>query len=162
MKFGRFGREEASLLLVTQGGSLIIKILKRTANLDVKELTPGPPKAQSVKLNVPKKTKVFVDQTVRERENGVGKGQTENTMSCTHCDFSFLHVVMHNTFQRDLLRLKLETARSFVKAIGSSMLPVATSSTSCLKITAQVHVQYNLHYSAREISLQQSRSIQFS
>ena len=84
MKFGRFGREEASLLLVTQGGSLIIKILKRTANLDVKELTPGPPKAQSVKLNVPKKTKVFVDQTVRERENGVGKGQTENTMSCVH------------------------------------------------------------------------------
>ncbi len=81
---------------------------------------------------------------------------------CTHCAFSFLHVVMHNTFQRDLLRLKLETARSFVKAIGSSMLPVATSSTSCLKITAQVHVQYNLDYLAREISLQRSRSIQFS
>ncbi len=140
MKFGRFGREEASLLLVTQGGSLIIKILKRTANLDVKELTPGPPKAQSVKLNVPKKTKVFVDQTVRERENGVGKGQTGKQCH-VHSAFSFLRVVMHNTFQRDLLRLKLETARSFVKAIGTSMLPVATSSTSCLKISAQVHVQ---------------------
>lgn len=73
MKFGKFGREEASLLLVTQGGSLIIKILKRTASLEVKDLAPGPPKSQSIKLNIPKKTKVFVDQTVRERENGVGK-----------------------------------------------------------------------------------------
>ncbi len=73
MKFGRFGREEASLLLVTQGGALVIKILKRTANLNVKELAPGPPKTQSLKLNVPKKTKVFVDQTVLERESGVGE-----------------------------------------------------------------------------------------
>lgn len=32
----------------------------------------GPPVAQSIRLNVPKKTKLYVDQTLRERENAVG------------------------------------------------------------------------------------------
>lgn len=73
MKFGRFGREDASLLLVTQGGALIIKILKRSVLFDVKDPNPGPPKSQMEKLNIPKKTKVFVDQTVREKENAIGK-----------------------------------------------------------------------------------------
>ena len=57
LKFGQFGREDGMLLMIMQGGSLIIKILKRTAALEVKE-TPGPPKAQGVKLNLPKKTKI--------------------------------------------------------------------------------------------------------
>ena len=73
MKFGRFGREDGALLLVMQGGALAVKILKRTVNFEAKDPNPGPPKAQMAKLNIPKKTKVFVDQTVRERENAVGK-----------------------------------------------------------------------------------------
>lgn len=73
LKFGQYGREDGSLLMVTQGGSLIIKMLKRTAVLDDKESQPhGPPKAQAMKLNLPKKTKVIVDQTVREREQFAG------------------------------------------------------------------------------------------
>ena len=73
MKFGRFGREDGALLLVMQGGALAVKILKRTVNFEAKDPNPGPPKAQMAKLNIPKKTKVFVDQTVRERENAVGE-----------------------------------------------------------------------------------------
>ncbi len=73
LKFGQYGREDGSLLMVTQGGSLIIKILKRTAVLDDKDTQQhGPPKAQAMKLNLPKKTKVIVDQTVREREQFAG------------------------------------------------------------------------------------------
>ena len=73
LKFGQYGREDGSLLMITQGGSLIIKILKRTASLDCKEdQQQGPPKAQAMKLNLPKKTKVIVDQTVREREQFAG------------------------------------------------------------------------------------------
>ena len=72
LKFGPFGREEGALLLVTQGGALIVKMLKRTASLEAKDPNPGPPRGQLAKLNVPKKTKVFVDQTIRERENAVG------------------------------------------------------------------------------------------
>jgi len=38
-----------------------------------KDIAGGPPLAQNIKLNVPKKTKLFVDQTLRERENAVSK-----------------------------------------------------------------------------------------
>jgi hypothetical protein len=31
----------------------------------------GPPEAQSKKLDVPKKTKLYVDQTTRERDNAI-------------------------------------------------------------------------------------------
>ena len=76
LKFGTFGREEGSLVIVTQGGALIVKVLKRTASLEAKDPNPGPPKGQLAKLNVPKKTKVFVDQTIRERENAVGESRS--------------------------------------------------------------------------------------
>jgi len=117
MQFGRFGREDGVLLLVMQGGAMAIKILKRTVNFEAKDPNPGPPKAQLAKLNIPRKTKVFVDQTVRERENAEA---------------------MHNTFQRDLYRLRLETARSYVKAVTASLTPVTSTQDSSLKISAQV------------------------
>ena len=53
MKFGQFGREDGVLLMVTQGGALCIKILKRSVNFEVKEMTPGPPASQLEKLNHP-------------------------------------------------------------------------------------------------------------
>jgi Bardet-Biedl syndrome 1 protein len=54
-------------------GGLIIKILKRNATLQDKDPHAGPPEAQLKKLDIPKKTKLYVDQTTRERENAVGK-----------------------------------------------------------------------------------------
>ena len=51
------------------GGGLFIKMLKRTATFDEKDTVIGPPAAQNMKLDIPKKTKLFVDQTMREREH---------------------------------------------------------------------------------------------
>ena len=45
---------------------------------------------------------------------------------------------MHNTFQRDLCRLKLETARAYAKVVSSSLAPVVSSKDASLKISAQV------------------------
>ena len=59
------------VVFLISGGGLIIKILKRSAQFEEKDLSGGPPAAQNIKLNVPKKTKLFVDQTLRERENAV-------------------------------------------------------------------------------------------
>uniref|UniRef100_A0A8C5LPC6 Bardet-Biedl syndrome 1 N-terminal domain-containing protein n=1 Tax=Leptobrachium leishanense TaxID=445787 RepID=A0A8C5LPC6_9ANUR len=87
------------------GGLLIIKILKRTAQFDVKETAPGPPTGQSVKLNVPKKTKRYVDQTLW-RENAVA---------------------MHRVFQMDLYRLPLTAARAYIKALDASLAPVSAT-----------------------------------
>ena len=47
-------------------------------------------------LNVPKKTKLYVEQTQREREQAVD---------------------MHRIFQRDLCKLRLSTARAYVRVL---------------------------------------------
>ena len=41
--------------------------MPRHANLDVTNETAGPPPEQDIPLNVPKKTKLYVEQTKRER-----------------------------------------------------------------------------------------------
>jgi len=51
---------------------------------------------------------------------------------------SHIHTAMHNTFQRDLYRLRLETARSYVKAVTASLTPVTSTQDGSLKISAQV------------------------
>ena len=47
---------------MTIGGTLNMKILKRTAQFDSLETASTPLTAQNIKLNIPKKTKLFVDQ----------------------------------------------------------------------------------------------------
>jgi Bardet-Biedl syndrome 1 protein len=53
------------------GGSLHLKILKRSA--DFTPQLEADTKVGGGKLQIPKKTKLFVDQTMRERENSVCK-----------------------------------------------------------------------------------------
>uniref|UniRef100_A0A8C5MM51 BBSome complex member BBS1 n=1 Tax=Leptobrachium leishanense TaxID=445787 RepID=A0A8C5MM51_9ANUR len=115
--FGRYGREDDTLIMTTKGGGLLIKILKRTAQFDDKDTAPGPPTGQSVKLNVPKKTKLYVDQTLRERENAVA---------------------MHRVFQMDLYRLRLTAARAYVKALDASLAPVSATMQEQLTLNAAV------------------------
>jgi len=117
MRFGRFGREESSLVLVHRNGDLNVKMLKRTANLDVSSVPPGPPPEQDIPLNVPKKTKLYVEQTQRERDQA-----TE----------------MHRIFQRDLCKLRLSTARAYVKIITDGQGPVSYNSGASLRLNAQV------------------------
>ncbi|XP_078100878.1 LOW QUALITY PROTEIN: BBSome complex member BBS1 [Sander vitreus] len=115
--FGRYGREDGTLIMTTRKGGLMVKILKRTATFEDRDSAPGPPLAQSVRLNVPKKTKLYVDQTLRERENGVA---------------------MHAAFQMDLSRLRLAAAKAYVKALESSLTPMSASLTEPLKMNAVV------------------------
>ncbi|MBN3287118.1 BBS1 protein, partial [Polyodon spathula] len=115
--FGRYGREDGTLIMTTKGGGLVIKILKRTAVFDEKDSAPGPPLAQSIKLNVPKKTKLYVDQTLRERENAVG---------------------MHRAFQMDLYRLRVNAARAYVKVLESSLSPMSSGVSEPLRMNAVV------------------------
>ncbi|KAF2361455.1 hypothetical protein FHG87_007784 [Trinorchestia longiramus] len=98
------------------GGGLHIKILKRMARFTVDE-SVGQGPASATRLNVPKKTKLFVDQTMRERENSVQ---------------------MHRVFQHDLYKLRLNTARQYVRALETSSNPVSLTQTEPLKLSAQV------------------------
>ncbi|KAM5138045.1 BBSome complex member BBS1 [Mantella aurantiaca] len=115
--FGRYGREDDTLIMTTKGGGLIIKILKRTAQFEEKDTSSGPPIGQNIKLNVPKKTKLYVDQTLRERENAVA---------------------MHRVFQMDLYRLRLHAARAYVKALDASLAPVSSTMQEPLTLNAIV------------------------
>uniref|UniRef100_A0A670Z2C4 Bardet-Biedl syndrome 1 n=1 Tax=Pseudonaja textilis TaxID=8673 RepID=A0A670Z2C4_PSETE len=115
--FGHYGREDNTLIMTTTGGGLIIKILKRNSTFHKGDATAGVPVTQSTKLNVPKKTKLYVDQTLRERE-------------CA--------VAMHQVFQTDLRRIRLTAARAYVRALECSMAPVSESLQEPLKLNAVV------------------------
>ena len=67
----------------------------------------GPQQSQLAKLDVPKKTKVFVDQTVREREHAI----------CKYCS------IIHITFTIFLIcsnASKIPTASSSIEIRSSS------------------------------------------
>ncbi|XP_018022222.2 Bardet-Biedl syndrome 1 protein [Hyalella azteca] len=116
MLFGRFGREDNTFILVMKGGGLHIKILRRKARFAADD-SSGLGPAAATRLNVPKKTKLFVDQTMRERENSIQ---------------------MHRVFQHDLYKLRLNTARQYVRALETSSNPVSITQTEPLKLSAQV------------------------
>nr|XP_011719253.1 Bardet-Biedl syndrome 1 protein isoform X3 [Macaca nemestrina] len=117
--FGRYGREDNTLIMTTRGGGLIIKILKRTAVFVEGGSEVGPPPAQAMKLNVPRKTRLYVDQTLREREAGTA---------------------MHRAFQTDLYLLRLRAARAYLQALESSLSPVSATAREPLKLHAVVSI----------------------
>ena len=117
LRFGRYGREDGALVMTTKGGGLAVKILKRTAAFDERDAAPGPPPAQSVRLNVPKKTKLYVDQTLREREHATA---------------------MHRAFQMDLSRVRLAAAQAYVRALEASLTPMSANPAAPLKLNAVV------------------------
>ena len=121
MKFGRFGREDNTLAVTTSSGALDIKILARAAKLDptvatAKLLQEQVPE-QDVPLNIPKKTRVYVEQTKREREKASE---------------------MHRGFQRDLCKLRLSTARAYVKSITTGQGPIWSSNKASVIINANI------------------------
>lgn len=104
MIFGKLGQEDHVLVLVTTDGSLFVKILKRTAEFratnsssDLLPTQPGSTAAHN--LQIPKKSKVFVEQTVRERENAPA---------------------IYANFQCEMWRLRLTAARATVDVIHSA------------------------------------------
>jgi len=117
MKLGTFGREEGSMVLSFKSGALMVKILQRNANLEVSSTTPGPPPEQDIPLDVPKKTKLYVEQTNREREQAID---------------------MHRTFQRDLCKLRLSTARAYVNLLGAGHGPMSSMGGTQVRLNAQV------------------------
>ncbi|KAI6223161.1 Bardet-Biedl syndrome 1 protein [Aphelenchoides besseyi] len=92
IRYGRMGREEGVLLIGLESGGISAKIFRRTALLGERADVIGAPLAQSRKLPLPRRTKAFVDQSLRERENPLR---------------------LHRVYQRDLFMLKYQTAKTF-------------------------------------------------
>jgi len=117
MRFGRFGREDNTLISTHASGALSIKILPRRANMEASANGTGPPPEQDIPLNIPKKTKLYVEQTQREREQAID---------------------MHRIFQRDLCKLRLSTARAYVRVLTDGQGPISYTAGSSLRLNAQV------------------------
>eukprot|EP00656_Telonema_subtile_P050277 TRINITY_DN6474_c0_g1_i3.p1 TRINITY_DN6474_c0_g1~~TRINITY_DN6474_c0_g1_i3.p1 ORF type:complete len:431 (-),score=116.19 TRINITY_DN6474_c0_g1_i3:155-1447(-) len=117
LKFGSYSREDSSLAVAYKSGGLSLKILPRTADLSKMNDLAGPPPEQDIPLEIPRKTKLYVEQTKRERVHG-----TE----------------MHRCFQRDLCKLRLNTARAYVNVITQGQGPMSYSSGSSIRLSAQV------------------------
>ncbi|XP_017879175.1 Bardet-Biedl syndrome 1 protein homolog isoform X1 [Ceratina calcarata] len=99
MKYGKMGQEERTMAMVTVGGGLCVKILKRTANFNVNNTTSNLVLNDSSKFSVPKKTRLFVEQTIRERSEAKK---------------------IHTTFQQGLLRLQLLVAKRVADSLNDS------------------------------------------
>ncbi|XP_057381177.1 Bardet-Biedl syndrome 1 protein-like [Daphnia carinata] len=126
MTFGRYGREDGTLVMVSKDGELFVKILNR-----------GYKMAQQTDLNVsskpsisickrkalgPAKTKLFVDQTMREKEDPAK---------------------MYQLFQEGMCRLHLRALREWLnfsssaKADVEQLAPVPEESR-CLHLVAKL------------------------
>lgn len=97
MRFGSYGREDAALLLGYRSGLLAVKMLHRQTTFSAGDTgTSLPPPEQSIPLDIPAKTALFVQQTRREKDQA-----TE----------------MHDALQRALCKLRLSAARTLVNAL---------------------------------------------
>ncbi|DBA70591.1 TPA: Bardet-Biedl syndrome 1 protein [Trebouxia sp. C0005] len=119
MTFGKFGREENTLVSITRTGGLDVKILPRTAKLDGGSSVTGPPPEQDIPLDIPKRTAVYIQQTEREKANAVD---------------------MHTTFQQELVKLRLATAKAYMKVMtdGQGATSTSTASSASLSLNATV------------------------
>nr|XP_049695401.1 Bardet-Biedl syndrome 1 protein homolog [Helicoverpa armigera] len=119
MKFGQLGQEEHVLIIITGSGNLMLKILKRTAEFSAEsagvELSGAA--AGHKPWLIPKKSKLFLEQAARERENAV---------------------LMHETFQHELNRLRLLAAKTLQEAHLKSDNSVGTGRMESLRLTAEV------------------------
>ena len=82
--------------MVLQSGALDIKIFRRKAELQ--DVGSASVHGENIPLDIPKKTRLYVEQADREREEAVE---------------------MHRIFQRDLCKLRLSSARAYVKLVVS-------------------------------------------
>jgi Bardet-Biedl syndrome 1 protein len=101
LRFGRFGREDSSLALITRSGGLLVKILMRTANLEPRAGSEsghfdGTASLQLEPLEMPLLSPLAAGQATRERG---------------------MAAEMHASFQRDLIKLRLATAQAYVERI---------------------------------------------
>lgn len=117
LRFGRFSREDNTLAIVTRSGAVTVKMLQRHATLDAPRGGQGPPPEQDVPLPVPKKTQLYLDQTERERSHSTA---------------------MHNAFQNDLCKLRLQASRAFVKLITDGHLGESPVGGTSIRLNAAV------------------------
>jgi Bardet-Biedl syndrome 1 protein len=94
MCFGSYGKEEGVLAINLKSGGIIMKKIDKRTNFEGKIEFNGPPHEQEIPLVIPAKSKLYLEQVDRERENAYQ---------------------MYKGFLKDLVSVKLRTAKTFMK-----------------------------------------------
>lgn len=116
MCFGTYGSEPNCLALSYRNGGTEFKVLSRMAKLET-PIRGGSLAEQDTPLNLPVRTTLYMDQTEREKKYG-----TE----------------MHRIFQKELCKVRLTTARAFVKILTDGQGPLSYTSGASIRLTASV------------------------
>ena len=114
MKFGTFNNVNECVIMFTYGGALLVKSFNpnvRLSSLKFNENT----NAEKGKLDIPKKTSLYLDLVEREKES-----QAE----------------MHKKFQIDLFRIKYKAMNTYVKMLKIGNAPQNYTTTSNMKVSA--------------------------
>lgn len=112
MHGGRLMTEDSALVSVLEGGALDVRFLSRKSRL---QGAAAAPQDEPPALDVPKKTKLYIEFAKRERENAQA---------------------LHHAFQRDLLKLRLRTAEAYVKVLTDGCGSAASATGAKLSMTA--------------------------
>ncbi|XP_045475110.1 Bardet-Biedl syndrome 1 protein homolog [Harmonia axyridis] len=116
MTFGQMGQEDHVMVIITFDGAVIFKILKRTADFNLSHQdTSMPILSQNKSLPLPKRSKLFLEQSMREREDPIA---------------------MHRNFQQDLIRLRLTAAREMAQNLNYQI--GSGNERKQIKLSAQV------------------------
>ncbi|XP_014214053.1 Bardet-Biedl syndrome 1 protein homolog [Copidosoma floridanum] len=96
IKCGGLGEEKQVIVMISHNGGLVTKTLNQTANFGIHS-TIDLQQSMSVgsKLILPKKTRLFIEQTIRERSNAIN---------------------MHTDFQQRFLKIRLLTIQKCLKS----------------------------------------------
>jgi len=105
MKYGVFGREDGALVILYNRLGLEVKMLQRQFNMSTFSQASAQLQDQDQSaLNMPKKTKLFIEQTQRERDQAPE---------------------MYRTYMKDLFRMKLKIAQNYVKSLKEGSAQVS-------------------------------------
>eukprot|EP01016_Furgasonia_blochmanni_P049513 TRINITY_DN7522_c0_g1_i5.p1 TRINITY_DN7522_c0_g1~~TRINITY_DN7522_c0_g1_i5.p1 ORF type:complete len:322 (-),score=59.99 TRINITY_DN7522_c0_g1_i5:21-986(-) len=117
LRFGVFGREDGCLVVVHKTKGIDVKILQRQFNINNYGARPAQLQDQDVPLNLPKKTKLFFEQSQRERDQAGD---------------------MYRNYQKDLLKMRLKVSQVYHKLLSEGGASAAQGTSTTFRIDASV------------------------
>lgn len=117
IKFGRLGKSEDILAIISEKGSLYLKSIDKSVILESSSYKKATASNDEGKLDIPKKTTLYVDLMEREKEN---------------------FREMHEIFQSDLNRLKFKTLDTYTKLLIKGHAPQNYSTVSKVKLNVSI------------------------
>ncbi|CAO4363662.1 unnamed protein product [Caenorhabditis nigoni] len=118
VRYGMYGREDSTLVVCFKDGTIAIQIFRRNADFRSRTNYNEAPASHALKLQIPKKTKVFIDNTEREKKLGVK---------------------IHQAYQKHLFNLRFKIAESYQTLTASAITTVSTTSVLPVEIAVDIN-----------------------